>query len=209
MTRIFIVRHGQTEWNRVERFRGRLDVPLNEVGLAQAQATAARLAAQKDVVAVYSSPLSRAVRTAEPIAERLGLAVQPLAALDDLHFGEWQGRTPAEVAERYPDLYRRWELAPHTVQFPGGESLAALRNRAFPALLALAERHAGQACVVVSHKVVCKVLLSAALGLDESHYWQIELDNAAISTVESRHGLFVVTQLNDTCHLGGDLPWAR
>ncbi len=203
VTRAFVVRHGQTEWNRIERFRGRLDVPLNETGLAQAQAAAARLASERDIVAVYSSPLSRALRTAEPIAERLGLAVQPLAALNDLDFGRWQGLTPAEVAERYPDLYRRWELAPHTVQLPDGESLPALRHRAFPALLELAARHAGRSFVVVSHKVVCKVLLCAALGLDESHYWQVELDNAAISTIEFQNGLCVITRLNDTCHLGG------
>lgn len=201
MARIFLVRHGQTEWNRVERFRGRIDVPLNEVGLAQARAAAERLAREREVVAVYSGPLDRTMRTAEPIAERLGLAVQPLEAINDLDFGEWQGMTPAEVEEKYPDLYRRWQLAPHTVDFPGGESLAALRARAFGAMRELAGRHAGRAFVLVTHRVVCKVLLCAALGLDNAHYWQIDQDNGAISTFSYRNGLFVVRKVNETCHL--------
>ena len=202
-TRVFIVRHGQTEWNREERFRGTVDVPLNERGLAQARATAERLAGEGDIAAVYSSPRGRAWRTAEPIAAAFGLVVQPLAGIDDLNFGEWQGLTPAEVGERWPELYRRWQLAPHTVRFPGGDSLEVVRARALAALEAVVARHEGHGLVLATHKVVCKVLISAAIGLDNAHYWQVEVDNAGISLLEHVDGLYVLRRLNDNCHLRG------
>ncbi|MHB1417348.1 MAG: histidine phosphatase family protein, partial [Chloroflexota bacterium] len=158
---------------------------------------------EPNIVAIYSSPLGRALDTARPTAERLGLAVQPLPAIGDIDFGDWQGLTPDEVAARYPDLYRRWLLAPHTVQFPGGESLAMVQARAFGALNELANLHDGSAFVVVTHKVPCRVLISAALGLDNAHYWQIEQDNAAINVIDFADGLFVIERLNDVSHLGG------
>jgi probable phosphoglycerate mutase len=83
ITRILLVRHGQTEWNRVERFRGRADVPLNETGLAQAEATGRRIAAEWQPTAIYSSPLSRAVKTAEAIANHFALPVQIHPGLTD------------------------------------------------------------------------------------------------------------------------------
>ena len=203
LTRVFIVRHGQTEWNRDERFRGTIDVPLNDVGLAQARAAAQQLAAERDVVAVYSSPRARAWRTAEPIAGAFDLPVQPLAGIDDLNFGEWQGLTPAEVEQRWPELYRRWLLAPHTIRFPGGENLEALRARSLAALEEVVTRHDGHCVVLATHKVVCKVLISAAIGLDNAHYWQIEMDNAGFSLLEHEDGRCVLRRLNDTCHLRG------
>ncbi|MCL5111184.1 MAG: histidine phosphatase family protein [Chloroflexi bacterium] len=203
-TRVYLVRHGQTEWNKVERYRGTIDVPLNDVGRGQARALARRLQAEKDVVAVYSSSRGRALDTARPIAEVLGLPVQALAGIDDVSFGEWEGHTPAEVDELWPELHRRWQLAPHTVQFPGGDSLATVRARAGAALAEAVARHAGQALVLVTHKVVCKVLLCATLGLDDAHYWQVEMDNASFSLLEHVDGLYVLATMNDTCHLRGE-----
>ena len=89
MTHILLVRHGQTAWNRSDRFRGRADVPLDEVGLAQAEATGRRVASQWQVNAVYSSTMSRALNTAQAIAGRFGLSVQPHAGLTDIDFGAW------------------------------------------------------------------------------------------------------------------------
>ena len=88
MTRIVLVRHGETEWNRVERFRGRADVPLNEKGLAQAEATGRRVAAEWSPAAIYTSPLARAVKTAEAVAWHFGLSVQVHPGLIDIHYGE-------------------------------------------------------------------------------------------------------------------------
>ena len=97
MTRIVLVRHGETEWNRVERFRGRADVPLNQTGIAQAEATARRIEKGWEVTAVYASPLVRALRTAEAIAQRFALDVQVHPGLIDIDYGAWQGRSPDDV----------------------------------------------------------------------------------------------------------------
>ncbi len=201
ITRFILVRHGQTEWNRVERFRGRADVPLNDVGLAQAAAAGQRIATGWQPVAVYSSPLGRAVATAQAIAAHFALPVIPLAGLADIHYGDWQGLTPEEARARWPDLVHAWYTAPATVQIPGGESLADLRERAMAAIHELAARHAGQTIVLVSHTVVNRVILLAVLGLGNDRFWRLRQDTGAINVFEAEGGDFTLVTLNDTCHL--------
>jgi broad specificity phosphatase PhoE len=189
MTRIILARHGQTEWNigsgAGERFRGRVDLPLDDTGLAQARALAERLA-DLPIVAVYSSPLKRAVETAWPTARQLGLPVQPLPGIIDINYGDWQGLSHAEVAKVYPDLYQRWLEKPHRVKFPSGESLRQVRLRGI---------------LLVAHQVVNKVLVCAMLGLDNSHFWRIRQDNGCINVFEHQDGIFTAVLINDTCHL--------
>lgn len=200
-TRFILVRHGQTEWNRVERFRGRADVPLNDVGLAQAAAAGRRIAAEWQPVAVYTSPLSRSAATAEAITAPLGLPVVPQDGLTDIHYGEWQGLTPEEARARWPDLVHAWYTAPATVQVPGGESLAEVRQRAMAVIHALTARHPGQTIVVVSHMVVNRVILLAILDLGNEHFWRLRQDNCAINVFEAEDGDFTLVTMNDTCHL--------
>ncbi len=123
-TKIILVRHGQTEWNCVERFRGRADVPLNATGRRQAEAVARRLARLGGVAMVYSSPLGRCLNTAVPVAAAAGAEMQPLAGIIDIDYGEWQGLTPAEAEERYPDIFPAWLEAPDVVPIPGGRVIA-------------------------------------------------------------------------------------
>ena len=115
MTRIVLVRHGQTAWNLEARFRGRSDVPLDDFGLKQAEATGRYIAARWPVSAVYASPMGRAVQTAEAIARAHGLSAQPFQGLIDINFGELQGLLLDEAAERYPEIHRMWGEVPHTV----------------------------------------------------------------------------------------------
>lgn len=201
MTRIVLVRHGQTEWNRVERFRGQADVPLNETGVAQAEATGQRVAAEWQPVAVYASPLSRAVRTAEAIASRLGLPVQPHPALIDINYGQWQGLTPDEVRQRWPEELDAWYNAPRQARIPGGETLDELRERAMAAVRALAARHEGQTIALVAHTVVNRVILLAVLGLENDRFWRLRQDTCAVNVFEVEGDVFTVALLNDTCHL--------
>ncbi len=200
MTRFILVRHGQTEWNRIERFRGRADIPLNETGQAQAEALAHRLASQA-IAAVYASPKKRTLTTAESIARPLGLEVQPLEGLLDIDYGAFQGLTPEEAENRYPDLYSKWLNEPHRVRFPHGESLVDLRERALKCVHALAHKHEGETVVLVGHKIWNKVLLCAVLGLDNSSIKWIRQDEAAVNIFEWHDGSFYLALLNDTCHL--------
>jgi broad specificity phosphatase PhoE len=204
VTRIILVRHGQTAWNigsgAGEHFRGRVDLPLDDAGLAQAQAVAERLA-NCPIVAVYSSPLKRAIETARPTAQQLGLPVQPLPGIVDINYGDWQGLSPAEVAKTHPDLYRLWLEKPHRVKFPNGESLRQVRLRGMAALEETIVRHEGEVVLLVAHQVMNKVLVCAMLGLGNSHFWRIRQDNACINVFEHRDGVFTAVLINDTCHL--------
>jgi broad specificity phosphatase PhoE len=200
-TRIILVRHGQTEWNRVERFRGRADVPLNETGLAQAEATGRRVAAEWTIAAVYTSPLSRAVKTAAAIAGHFNLPVQAHPGLADIDYGEWQGLTPAEVQQRWPDQLFNWINQPEQARIPAGETLADLRARAMQSVNELAARHAGETIALVGHTVINRVILLGVLGLGNDRFWRLKQDTCAINVFEAEKGDFVLVSLNDTCHL--------
>jgi len=203
MTLIVLVRHGQTEWNRVERFRGQADMPLEETGLAQAEATAQRIVAEWRPVAVYSSPLSRAVKTAEAIARQFGLSVQIHPGLTDINYGQWQGLTPDEARERWPELVDAWYRTPETAQIPGGETLNNLRVRTMEAVRELAARHTGKTIVLVGHTVVNRAILLGVLGLRNHRFWHLRQDTCAINVLEVDGDNYTLVSMNDTCHLKG------
>lgn len=201
MTRIILVRHGQTEWNRVERFRGRADVPLNETGLAQAEATGKRVASEWKPVAIYSSPLSRAIKTAEAIAGHFNLPVQIHHGLADIDFGQWQGLTPDEVKQRWPDIHHAWYNTPEAACLPGGETLDDLRARGMAAVNELASHHKGQTIALVGHTVINRIILLGVLGLGNDRFWRLRQDTCAINVFEVENNDFTLVSLNDTCHL--------
>ena len=204
MTRIVLVRHGQTAWNREVRFRGQADVELDEFGLQQAQATGRYLVTRWPVVAVYASPLRRATQTAEAIARAHGLTAHPLEGLLDIDFGEFQGLSLDEAAQRYPAVYRAWDEAPHTVRFPGGERLDDVRNRIVAALDEVIARHPEQAVALVSHTVANRVLLCAVLGWGNDRFWRLRQETCAVNVFDAEDdGTFTIVLLNDTCHLQG------
>jgi broad specificity phosphatase PhoE len=195
-----VVRHGRTEWNRVERFRGRADIELDEVGIRQAEAAAVRIA-EWQVSVVYSSPLHRALTTAEILACQFNLKAKLLPGIIDIDYGELQGLSPDEAAARYGELYSTWLNSPHQVKFPGGESLAEVRERAASAVGNLVAQHPKETIVLVSHKVVCQILILSLLGLENSHFWEITQDICAVNAFEVRGGIPSTLFLNDTCHL--------
>ncbi len=201
MTQIVLVRHGQTEWNRVERFRGRFDVPLNETGLAQAAATGQRIAAEWHPVAVYSSPLSRAVQTARATARHFGLPVHLEPGLIDIDYGEWQGLTPDEARARWPDIVEAWYHTPQRAHIPGGETLEQVRARGVAAVGTLAARHIDQTLVLVGHTAINRAILLGIMGLGIDRFWHIGQDTCAINVFETEGDDFVLVSLNDVCHL--------
>jgi broad specificity phosphatase PhoE len=200
MTQIYLVRHGQTQWNREEIFRGTTDVPLNESGMREA-CLAAEALKNKPIKSVYSSPLDRAKETAAAIARLHELEVRITDGLKDLCFGEWQGVSHQAVREQYPDLYCQWLQEPDMVTFPGGESLGVLKSRAVEAVKETVLNHPEDAIVMVSHRVVNRVIICGLVGIDLSRFWQIGQDTTAINILTCREGRFTLTCLNDTCHL--------
>lgn len=201
VTTLILVRHGQTAWNVNERFRGREDVPLDEVGLNQAERTAQRIARQWSPVAVYCSPLSRARVTAEAVARRCGLSAEIHPGLIDIDYGRWQGMTPAEARQRCPRSIRRWYRGSRWARPPRGESLSAVQRRCLKAVSEIASAHPGQAVVAVGHTVVNRLILLGALSVGLRHFWHLGQEPCAINLMEVKGRSFTLRSVNDTCHL--------
>ncbi|MEH0986352.1 bifunctional RNase H/acid phosphatase [Micromonospora sp. CPCC 205556] len=202
-TRLILVRHGETEWTVQHRYAGRADVPLSEQGRAQARATAARVAElAPSVAAVLSSPLSRCTATAEAIAGALGGI--PVRRNDDwieCDFGDWDGRTFAEVREGWPGELDAW-LASTRIAPPGGESFVTVAERVDRAVAALLEAYPGETVVVVSHVSPIKLALRDALAAGDAFLHRLYLDAAGISVLDMwPDGGVAVRSVNDTAHL--------
>ena len=199
LTTIMLIRHGETEWNKEEIFRGRADIELNETGLKQAQLLAQYLAYQK-IEAIYSSPLKRALKTSDMIAGYQDVKVDIASELIDFDYGEWQGLSHDAVRRRYDLLYKEWLKNPHLVKIPKGETLNDVRVRALRLVDRIISKHKGTVALV-SHRVIGKVLICALLGLDNSSFWNIRLDTSGITTFVHEGERFVLVKHNDTSFL--------
>ncbi|MEW6661438.1 MAG: histidine phosphatase family protein [Bacillota bacterium] len=201
MAAVYLIRHGRTRWNKEEVFRGQTEVPLDDWGRRQAQAVGRALQG-KGIEAVITSPLGRAVETAELAKLAWGdipLLVEP--GLTDVHFGEWQGLSRQEVASRYPQLYRDWAQHPGQVAFPGGEIMEEAAERCWEAFQRICNDYRGRSVAVVTHRVITKILLNRVLGAGWQGFWKLRQDTACINLLESAGEFLVVQHLNETCHL--------
>jgi phosphoserine phosphatase len=203
MTRIILVRHGHVDWIAPERFRGRAELPLSSLGRRQAQAAAGYIVATWKPDAVYTSPLGRCRETGAAIAAPFRLEPQPIDGLCDIDYGEWQGLTPDQAKECWPDESELWFRAPHIAAIPGGETLAAVLSRVTAALRDILRHHPDQTVVLVGHDSVNRVLLLFTLELPLSRYWHLRQDPCGINELIFDNGSFVVGSINQTQHLPG------
>ncbi|MCX7911344.1 MAG: histidine phosphatase family protein [Dehalococcoidales bacterium] len=199
VTTLILVRHGETDWNRDEIFRGRADIELNATGVRQAELLAGYLAGAP-VEAVYASPLRRALKTAEILAAPHHLGVTPAEELIDFDYGRWQGLSHESVKKTYPVQYERWRLAPHLARIPEGETLGRVRKRTLSLVERIKDAHRGTV-VLVSHRVILKVLICALLGLSNARFWNIRLDTCGITVFGCTGNGFVLEKHNDTSFL--------
>lgn len=176
--RLLLIRHGQTELNRQRVFQGRLDVPLDDTGHAQARALQPALSVHRGPV--YSSPLLRARQT----AAGAGLRATPLADLAELDVGDLDGLPMRDALARYPDFFARWAQDPAGLAVPGGESLDACQQRVVDAVHALNARHAGETVALVAHQMVFATLRCAALGQPLSAWRTQTVRNASVSLLQ-------------------------
>ncbi len=192
---IILARHGETEWNVGEVFRGRADIDLNRNGRLQAELLGQYLAVTK-IEAVYTSPLKRAVDTARSIARFHNLQVEVREELNDLDFGAWEGLSVNEVPLRYPDLFAVWADHPEKVCLPGGETLDDVKKRSMKTIDTIID-HYRESVVLVTHRVVIKVLVCNLLGLGNAHFWNIMVDTCGLTTFRYDKGRFVLIRHND------------
>ena len=199
MTQFFIVRHGETLWNRERRIQGQGNSELSAVGLRQAIA-AARHLATAGCTRLVSSDLGRTVQTAQPIAAATGLRIDTDAGLRERAFGIFEGLTPDQIRERYPDDHASWQLRKPDYGIPGGESLVQLRDRVRGAFEALARTAAGRV-IVVTHGGVLDALyrIAANVALDAPRTWQ--LLNASVNQIEVERDKWQLGGWGDITHL--------
>ena len=205
MKRVFLIRHGETDWNREGRFQGKMDIPLNGLGTAQAEA-AAKALERANIDRVVSSPLSRAAETALPAASFAGLSVEMNVDLKEIDHGLWECHTAEEVEKLWPGMLALWHSAPEKVTMPGGENLENVQIRswkAFEEVLA----GPGERVAIFSHDAVIKVILCRVLGCPLSSFWRFRIANGSITLLEAGEKGLSLHVMGDACHLGN--AWER
>lgn len=205
MTRLLLVRHGATEFNSSLRFAGHSQIALSDLGSRQAIKLERRLAGEK-IDVVCTSDLRRALDTAETACRGRDVEVLPCPELREVDYGDCEGLTFEEIAARFPEVVEPWLGYSPDLTFPGGESLAGFIERAGGFLDRLESNPQWRTVLVVSHGGVIRVLLCRLLGLSTDHWWQLRVDNASISIVETSNQRAILNLTNDTSHLaeGGD-----
>ena len=203
MRKIYLLRHGQSEWNLLGKVQGQSDIELNEKGIEQAH-KAAQVFLDKEIDAIYSSDLKRAYQTAEVIGDKLSLEVNTLCGIREMNFGTWEG-LPIETIERdHLDHYKTWRTAPHEITFVDGENLAKVQERALAAVNKIISETSHKNILLVSHGTAIKSLILGLLDIDISKYNKMAMGNTGISIIEIREFSPVLTLLNDTNHLKED-----
>lgn len=210
VSRLLLLRHGQTPLSVEKRYSGLGDPALTDLGLAQADAAAERMAARGGIDAILCSPLQRARQTAEAVSKAIDVPVEVRAGLIETDFGSWEGLTFLEARERDPELFGRW-LGSADVAPPGGESFETAGARVDAALTEIVAEFGGRTVLLVSHVTPIKLILQTALGVGESILYRLHLDLASLSVADFfADGNATVRLVNDTSHLGGpDSPRLR
>ncbi|WP_342318147.1 bifunctional RNase H/acid phosphatase [Corynebacterium mayonis] len=199
-TRFVLLRHGQTAQSVERRYSGSSDPELSEIGVQQARRAAAAVAKMGTIDVVVTSPLKRAVATAEACAAALGGAqIEVDEALREMNFGDFEGLTRDEAKERYAEEFEVWEASASNAP-PNGESLSQLNRRVTRARLQLQEKHSGKTILVVTHMTPIKSFIRQGLGVGAQVFRHVFLDLASISVVEFYGDLGVVRCVNDVAH---------
>jgi len=204
-TQILFIRHGETEWNRVKRIQGFIDIPLATSGLEQAERLAHRLADEAQqgarLDAIYSSDLQRAQQTAQPIAHVLGLPLQLCEGLRERSYGAFQGYDRDEIAERYPDEYERWQSRDAGFAPPEGESMRTFYHRVMDAIVPIVAAHPGGRVACVAHGGVLDCVYRFARDLSLEVPRDYALLNTSVNVVDFEGGEATVKSWADVSHL--------
>jgi phosphoserine phosphatase len=199
--KLILTRHGHVEGIDPERFRGRTDLSLTELGRGQAKAVAARIAATWTPAAIYTSPMRRCVATGDAIAQACGAERRVLDDLNDLDYGLWQWETYEAISRAWPEQFAAWKSTPHLIRFPDGDSLQDLVARTANAVRFVLSRHASETVVLVGHDSVNRALLLQLLDQPLSAYWRLTQAPCALNEIDIVDGVIRVQRINDTCHL--------
>lgn len=204
-TTLLLVRHGETEWNTLGKFQGCTDIDLSEEGIKQAELLKNRLKGEFDFI--YTSPLSRALETANILAAGTNKEVTIADEIREINFGEWEGLTLREISERYPEIFKAWRADKKESYICGGDSsIHNAASRATKCILDIVSKHNGEKIVIVAHGGIIKAGLIGLFDWDMTMYHKIALGNTCINTITFNDNLKpVLAGLNDTNHLNYDV----
>ena len=202
--KLFLVRHGETEWNRSGKFLGQYDVPLNDRGVSQAR-DVAKAAISWRPTALYSSPLTRTMQVAEQIGKTVGLTVTPYPGLMELDLGQVEGISGQQMRDEWPQLHQVWSDSPETVAMPGGESLVQLEDRAWASFSRVEQSHKdGDNIVIVSHNFAIRAICGKLLGIPLSHFHRTYLHLSSVCIFDRGRMGWRMLKYNSTGHLSPD-----
>ena len=200
-TTLLLIRHGETEWNTLGKFQGCTDINLSEEGIKQAELLKDRLKGDFDFI--YTSPLSRALETANILVADTNKKVSIANEIREINFGEWEGLALREISERYPEIFKAWRSDKKESYICGGDSrINNAANRAVKCILDIVSKHKGEKIVIVAHGGIIKAGLIGLFDWDMTMYHKIALGNTCINTITFNDDLKpVLAGLNDTNHL--------
>jgi len=200
MTKVILVRHGQTEWNILGKYQGHSDIDLSALGVEQANLLAQRLANQR-IDAIYASDLKRAIKTAKGIANTHQLSVHIIPELREISFGDWEGLDYNTINSKWPGEVERFFKNADSVVIPNGETFCEVEQRSCNVVQKIIEQHPDQTIVIVSHGGTIRTLLAHALHIPLKYIWNIRQDNTAVNILKYFDNQVVIELLNDTHHL--------
>lgn len=197
---IYLVRHGETKWNRLQLWQGNSDIHLNKNGKKQAMALAKRFE-NHDIKAIYSSTLSRALETAEIISKFHNIRPIAVEGLKEGTIDLWNGKSMKEVLTEYKSEFEKWRKDPY-VKIEGLESLGEIQMRAVMTLKSLVSKHTIDSnIIIVTHALWMKTLISWILKSPVTENWRFKIDNASVSKVAFDGENFYLMSLNETWHI--------
>jgi len=202
MSTLLLVRHGETALNSSERYWGHTDVKLGALGIKQAERLRDLLAEEK-INVIYSSNLERAWKTAEIIASRHKVDIITCAELKEVNFGELEGLTFKEIAQRYPEVVKSWVEGKTELKYPGGESLSEFAVRVTSFTQRLKNVAPEQTALIVAHSGVLRLLMCHLMDIGQENWWRFKLDFASLSVMETNSRGAILISLNNISHLGG------
>ena len=180
MAKLYLIRHGETDYNNALRFQGQTDIPLNQKGIEQAE-KAADFFRDIPLQAIYTSTLIRAKTTAEIIAGAKGMEVQETDALREMSFGVWENMNSKDIQKKYAKEWKDFFASPARTTIPQGESMSDVQKRAYPTVQEILDRYPEGDVAFVAHGGIIRVLMCTMLGLDLNRAWHLHVGNASIT----------------------------
>lgn len=200
MTKIILVRHGQTIWNKLGKYQGQADVELSDAGKRQAELLGENFPINH-IDVVFASPLIRARETAEAVARKFNLAVVTCEEFREINFGDWEGLTYDEIHQKWPQEHDMLFQSPDQLTCPNGESFAEVQKRAAGKMLEIIKEYDEKVVVITAHGGVIRTMLCHALGMPLKNMWHIKQDNTALNIVSAYEEGMTVELMNSTVHL--------